>query len=455
MVWVHGGSNVGGSSRIYYPGNLSVQQDVVVVTINYRLGLLGWFSHPSLRAVANSRLDKSSNFGLLDIIQALKWVGQNVEAFGGDPDNITLFGESAGAMNCLALLYSPQAKGLFHKVIAQSGSLRQTPIEVAEKFTADDRSEFSSSETAAKILIQRKEADTREEAREMAARLDDRQFLELLYSATGDELIGTYTPDIGLAIRVPQIIPDSIVIPEGSPWELIANASMVEDLPVLIGSNRDEMKFFLGLDPSYVTIVPGSEIRIHDLQSYNLHARYLSDRWTAQGVDELALRLGKHNSNVYAYRFDWDDQPSYPQADFREFFGAAHTMELPFVFNDFESMKGFAYYFTEQNRGDREQLAAGIGEYWANFAYSGKPGKGRSGTLPEWPPWGTGNKQILDAESDGGIHSQQGVLTMQSLHDRFLEDESFTSPQEKAAFYQAMFRGREAWENYFLPQLAK
>jgi len=455
MVWVHGGSNVGGSSRIYYPGNLSIQQDVVVVTINYRLGLFGWLSHPSLRTVAGSRLDKSSNFGLLDIIQALKWIGQNIEAFGGDPDNITLFGESAGAMNSMALLYSPLAKGLFHKVIVQSGSLRQTPVEVAEQFTADDRSEFSSSETAAKILIQRKEAASREEARETVAGLSDQQFLELMYSATGEELIATYTPDIGAAIRVPQIIPDGIVVPVGSPWELIADASKTQDLPVLIGSNRDEMKFFLGLDPSYVTIVPGSEIRIHDLQRYNLYARYLSDRWTALGVDELALRLGKHNPDIYAYRFDWDDQPSYPQADFREFFGAAHTMELPFVFNDFESMKGFAFYFTEQNRIDREQLAAGIGEYWANFAYTGKPGKGRSGTLPEWASWGAGNKQILDASSDGGIHPQQGVLTMQSLYERFLEDDSFSSAQEKAAFYQAMFRGREAWENYFLPQLEK
>jgi para-nitrobenzyl esterase len=455
MVWIHGGSNVGGSSRIYYPGNLVVQQNVVVVSINYRLGLFGWFSHPSLRAAADSTLDKSSNFGMLDIIQALHWVGQNIEAFGGDPANITLFGESAGAMNAVALLYSPLARGLFHKVIAQSGSLRQTPLEVAEQFTADDRSEFSSSETAAKILVQRKQAGNREEARELVAGMGDEQFLKLMYSATGEELIGTYEPDIGLRIRVPQIIPDNIVIPASSPWELIADKSKVQNLPVLIGSNRDEMKFFLGLNPSYVAIVPGSEIRIHDLQRYNLHARYLSDRWTAQGVDELALRLSEHNPDVYAYRFDWDDQPSYPQADFREFFGAAHTMELPFVFNDFETMQGFAYYFTEQNRAEREQLAQGIGEYWANFAYTGKPGKGRSGNLPQWPAWGAGNKQVLDAKSDGGFHVQHGAVTMQSLYERFLADDSFSSSEEKARFYQAVFRGREAWESYFLQQLEK
>jgi para-nitrobenzyl esterase len=455
MVWVHGGSNVGGSGSLYNGENLAVEQKVVVVTINYRLGLLGFFSHPALREAAQSELDKSSNFGILDIVQALKWIRGNIASFGGDPSNITLFGESAGAMNIVTLLYSPLGKGLFHKAIAQSGSLRQTPVKVAEQFTDDDRSEFSSSETAAKILFQRGEAETREQARQKVAELNSPAFIQLMNSASDDELIGTYDLDIGARIRVPQCIPDGVAIPEGSPWELIADAQQVHKLPVILGSNRDEMKFFLGLSPAYVTIVPGSEIKIHDVERYNLHARYLSDRWTAQGVDELALRLSANNPDVFAYRFDWDEQPSYPQADFKEFFGAAHTMEIPFVFNDFVGMKAFAYHFTEQNRNEREQLADRMGEYWAEFAYTGMPGKGRSGTLPQWPSWGAGSKMLLDAESDGGIRPQQDVLTMKSIYDRFQADESFASPEEKAGFYHAMFRGREAWENYFLPQLEK
>jgi len=455
MVWIHGGSNVGGSSSLYYGGNLAVEQEMVVVSINYRLGLLGFFSHPALREAAQSELDKSSNFGILDIVQSLKWIRENIAAFGGDPSNVTLFGESAGAMNTVTLLYSPLGKGLFHKAIVQSGNLRQTPVKVAEQFTDDDRSEFSSSETAAKILLNRGAAETQERAREMVAELDNPAFIQLMNGASDDELIGTYTLDIGARIRVPQCIPDGIAIPEGSPWTLIADSQQVHKVPVILGSNRDEMKFFLGLSPAYVTIVPGSSIQIHDVQRYNLHARYLSDRWTTLGVDELALRLSTHNPDVFAYRFDWDEQPSYPEADFKEFFGAAHTMEIPFVFNDFEGMKAFAYHFTEQNRIERVQLAERMGEYWAEFAYTGKPGKGRSGTLPQWPSWGAGNKLLLDAESDGGIRPQQNVLTMKSIYDRFLADDSFASPEEKTAFYQAMFRGREAWESYFLPQLAE
>jgi para-nitrobenzyl esterase len=455
MVWLHGGSNVGGSGSLYYGGNLAVEQSVIVVTLNYRLGLFGWFSHPALRAAASAPLDRSPNFGTMDIIQALHWVRTNIAAFGGDPGNVTVFGESAGAMNALTLLYSPLARGLFHKAIMQSGSLRQTPVVVAEQHTDDDRSEFSSTETAAKILVQRRQASTREQAREAVARLSHGQFLDLMYGASGDELVGTYTADIGTAIRAPQIIPDDIVIPNGSPWELIADATRVQRLPMMIGSNRDEMKFFLGLDPAYVRIVPGAAIVIHNPERYDLHARYLSDRWTAQGVDELALRLGRHNPDIYIYRFDWDDQPSYPQADFRKFFGAAHSMELPFVFHDFDGMTLYSLHFTEQNRSEREELAAAMGEYWAQFAYSGEPGAGRSGRLPRWPSWDNGNKLILDAAGDGGIRPQRGLVTMKSLFDCFLADDSFPSEEDKADFRQRMFRGREAWESYFLPRLER
>jgi para-nitrobenzyl esterase len=453
MVWVHGGSNVGGAASLHHGGNLAISQEVIVVSLNYRLGLFGWFSHPALRAAAETRLDRSPNFGTLDIIQALSWVKANIAAFGGDAGRITLFGQSAGAMNILSLLYSPPARGLFHRAIVQSGSLRQTPLEVAERLTGDDRSEFSSTETAAKILLNRGEAASRNQARKQVAALGHAQFLALVRGASAEELVATYTPDIGARIRVPQVIPDDIVVPAGSPWELIADPAHVRSVPVMLGSNRDEMKFFLGLDRRYVTIVPGKEIRIHDPQRYELHARYLSDRWTALGVDEPALRLARHNPEVYAYRFDWDDQPSYPQADFKAYFGAAHAMELPFVFNDFERMKMFALHFTGQNRRGREALAAAVGEYWGHFAHTGKPGRGRSGRLPEWPAWGDGNKLLLDAAHDGGIAPHTGALTMQALYERFMQDDAFASEQKKGKFYRALFCGREAWASYFLERL--
>ena len=120
MLWIHGGGNTSGLKDYYQYDKLVARKDVVVVAVNYRLGALGWFTHPAIQDLQQG-LDKTSNFGLLDIIESLKWVQQNIARFGGDPSNVTIFGESAGGHNVLALLASPQAQGLFHKAISQSG----------------------------------------------------------------------------------------------------------------------------------------------------------------------------------------------------------------------------------------------------------------------------------------------------------------------------------------------
>ena len=120
MFWIHGGGNTSGLKDIYNFSTMVNRHDVIVVTINYRLGAFGWFTHPAIQD-QHEGIDKTSNFATLDIIEALKWVKNNIEFFGGDPNNITIFGESAGGHNVLSLIVAPQAKGLFHKAISQSG----------------------------------------------------------------------------------------------------------------------------------------------------------------------------------------------------------------------------------------------------------------------------------------------------------------------------------------------
>ena len=120
MFWIHGGGNTSGLKDYYDFSELIRQHQVLVVTINYRLGPMGWFTHPAIQGLQNG-IDKTSNFGTLDIMEALKWVQSNIQNFGGDPDNITIFGESAGGHNVLSLLASPMGNGLFHKAISQSG----------------------------------------------------------------------------------------------------------------------------------------------------------------------------------------------------------------------------------------------------------------------------------------------------------------------------------------------
>ena len=132
MFWIHGGGNTSGLKDLYDFSGLVKSQDVIVVSINYRLGPFGWFSNPAIQD-KQSGLDKTSNFGTLDIIKALEWVKKNIEKFGGDPSNITIFGESAGGHNVLSLLVAPQAGGLFHKAISQSGYTTSVSYDQAYK----------------------------------------------------------------------------------------------------------------------------------------------------------------------------------------------------------------------------------------------------------------------------------------------------------------------------------
>ena len=130
MFWIHGGGNTTGLKDFYDYSRLVASRDVVVVSTNYRLGGLGWFSHPAIQDRQEGE-DKSTNFGTLDIIESLKWVQTNIARFGGNPDNVTIFGESAGGHNVYALLASPKSDGLFHKAISQSGYTTSHSLEDA------------------------------------------------------------------------------------------------------------------------------------------------------------------------------------------------------------------------------------------------------------------------------------------------------------------------------------
>ena len=142
MVWIHGGGNTTGMPSEYNPEIFVKSENIIFVSISYRLGIFGWLSHPELRE--QNGIDSSSNFGLLDQIMALKWIKENIQFFGGNPNNITIFGESAGGQNVIALYSSPLAKGLFDRAISQSGGTSVTSIKDAEKINRSDPRYISS-----------------------------------------------------------------------------------------------------------------------------------------------------------------------------------------------------------------------------------------------------------------------------------------------------------------------
>src|SRR5262249_22798225 len=123
MVWIHGGGNTIGAGELYDGGNLATTEHVVVVTVNYRLGPFGWFRHAARPGDGTTPPERSGNFAVLDLVRALEWVRDDIAVFGGDPGRVTVFGESAGGTNTLLLLLAPQAQGLFHRAIVESGGL--------------------------------------------------------------------------------------------------------------------------------------------------------------------------------------------------------------------------------------------------------------------------------------------------------------------------------------------
>ncbi|HAH80291.1 MAG TPA: carboxylesterase, partial [Gammaproteobacteria bacterium] len=166
MLWIHGGGNTIGHGGSYNGAALATQRNVVIVTINYRLGIFGWFSHPDL--LTGDKLDDSGNYGTLDVIRALEWVQGNIEVFGGDPGNVTVFGESAGAFDTLAMMASPLAKGLFHRAIVQSGGFSPTNLDRAQNYQEDGGAALSSRELVTKMLIADGLAKNHEAAKNLA-----------------------------------------------------------------------------------------------------------------------------------------------------------------------------------------------------------------------------------------------------------------------------------------------
>ena len=148
MFWIHGGANTSGLKDLYDFSKLVRKHNVVLIRINYRLGPFGWFTHPAIQDLQDG-IDKTSNFGTLDIISALEWTNQNIEQFGGDPNNITIFGESSGGHNVLSLLVSERAKGLFHKAISMSGYTESISPQNAYR---QDSVSFSSNHTSWEVV---------------------------------------------------------------------------------------------------------------------------------------------------------------------------------------------------------------------------------------------------------------------------------------------------------------
>jgi para-nitrobenzyl esterase len=427
LFWIHGGGNSVGHAGPYDGSSLAGTYNVVVVTANYRLGPLGWFRQASLIADALNDDDRSGNWGTLDQIRALEWVRDDVAAFGGDPNNVTIFGESAGGEDVLALLLSPRAAGLFHRAICESGGTDTASLESAQNYTDDAAPghEHSSAEATLRILFP---GAARADARKRAEALRPSEVAVKLRAAPIDAIFAAYdaaTDNRMGMLDLPEVLRDGAVVPTDDALALFEQGRW-NRVPVILGSNRDELKLFMFGDPKQVRWWFGFLPRMRDPRRYELTAQYATLSWKRGGVDGPAEAMrATPGPDVFAYRFDWDEEPSFLGSDFGKLLGAAHGLEIPFVFRDFEGSP-FHRLFTERNRVAREELADDMSSYWAQFAYSGTPGRGRSGQLPEWKPWdvtdGADKFIVFDTHADGGVRMDNHVVTKDTILSELAHD---------------------------------
>lgn len=376
MVWIHGGGfTIGsGAQGIYEGGTLARHGDVVVVTINYRLGILGF---APLAAVTDGRIPATGNEGLLDQVKALAWVRDNIAHFGGDPGNVTIFGESAGGMSIGNLLALPAARGLFHKAIPQSGACHTC---------ADGATAVRRGEAILKALAL--DADGLRNA-PLADLLRAQRLME------GGRVEGYPLAVIGGLPFMPVV--DGVVMPH-NPIDAVA-AGAAAGIPVLAGSTLDEWKLF-GIPAKAIQQLDEAGLAkrlgylVGDEHTPDLVAAYraaLPARGIEPSVPEVfmaiqtdrifripALRLLErqrpHEARVFNYLFDW---PS-PAAGGR--LGSPHAVELAYVFGTYSKPGAKTFYGEGEGAA---ALATMTMDAWTRFAHDGDPG---------WPAYETGQR---------------------------------------------------------------
>lgn len=365
MVWLYGGGFVAGTtSEQRQDGSHLAQQDVIVVSMNYRLGVFGFFVHPEL--AKESGRNSAGNYGLLDQTAALQWVHDNIAAFGGDPGNVTIFGESAGSFSVSAQMASPLAKGLFQKAIGESGAAFSKTGLVFEPLARREEEDV-------KVVTEKLGAKTLGELRAMPAQ----KILEA-FSPPWSKEVG-FGPDV-----------DGYFLPDSVP--AIFAAGKQNDVPLLAGWNHDEGSFELVFNPEKPTAASMKASAQKDfrekaegfLKLYPVDDAHLlrsvqdfaGDRfiaWSTWAWLEAQSKTGKQP--IYRYRFDRAPQPSDPKAPQ---LGAYHSAEIEYVFGQLDSKKEMAW------RPEDHQLSEMMQQYWANFAHRGDPnGQG----LPKWPAY--------------------------------------------------------------------
>ena len=455
MVYFHGGGNVSGSG--FFPGALAAKENVITIAPNYRLGHFGWFSHPALTSGASSEADRSGNYGTLDQIRALRWVRDNVAAFGGDPDNITVFGISAGGSAVLTLVSSPKAAGLFQRAIAMSGITWTRTVEQASSYIDKPMPEIpaSSGELLLRLLITDGRAANREQAKTLVANMLPKEIAAYLQSKSYPEFNHADALIAGENALwwAGEPIADGAVIPTEGVRASYTYDSQHNHVAFMAGATHDDAQPYVLADGRFADLTidgaAGPEYRIKDRRTYRLASEYMSLLWNADGAQEPASALVRYQpEEVFAYQLAWHEVLPWPGPD-GEARGAIHSQDLALIFGwpPATEMTKYNYRYvppvTKQGIPSYLRLAQTMMSYWAEFAYTGRPGRGRNGELPEWRSWapqpGAPKYMILDSDKEGGLRMSSEFVTKTDVLSKLEHDSRLPGIETKCQFLNTLY----------------
>lgn len=398
MVWIHGGGwAFGASSQSVYDGEHFATKDVVLVSVNYRMGPFGFMAHPALSTENENGV--SGNYGILDHIAALEWVRDNISGFGGDPNNVTIFGESAGGASVYALLATPMANGLFHRAISESTWIHSSNVSHLTKHNGLTDSSEARGDEAISAKLEELGLDSGDTLADMRS-LSAAQLQDMRYQVT--------------------MTTDGWLFPK-SPAEIFAEGSH-NVVPLMAGINDGEGLLFIPERRAPKTIEAQRELRVAEYGNaaaildiyvaddeadlYTVEVDHNTDSRFARGNREIIEAMARSSADSYMYVFTRNLNDPEERAP--------HAMELAYVFGTLPETA---------SRTDR-RISELMNDYWAEFARHGDPN--RRG-LPRWPAFDLETKthQVIGAEVTQGNGFREAEL---DELDRYFKESRLSAP---------------------------
>ncbi|HMB90466.1 MAG TPA: carboxylesterase family protein [Rhodothermales bacterium] len=393
LVYIHGGGFSEGSGSVaVYDGEGLARKGLVVVTINYRLGVFGFLAHPELTAASEHQT--SGNYGLLDQVAALQWIQQNIAAFGGDPNNVTVAGQSAGAISVYMLTASPLAAGLFDQAIVQSGPGGLASFGLVS--TRGMATPLAEAEASGAQFAENKDASSIQELRALSV----------------DDLTASPAPRFG-PVMDGYFLPDDVAA--------IYASGAQNDVPLLTGFNADEASAFPGYGTSTVEGLRTTAQERHGEAAAEFLSIYPAETEAEAGevlktslrdlgavaLERLAAERAR-TAETEAFLYYVERGIPWPQ---RPEFGAFHTAEVPYFFNNLK-------YLDRPWEAVDHTLADAMSSYWVNFATTGNP---NGGGLPNWPTYDAASQSMMVFGEPIEVREMPADEARRAFYEAYLE----------------------------------